>query len=195
MEEKGFVYEGKQVKYYIQGSGDKKIVLLHGYSFNSFVWEQVGLFKTLEGLGYRAFALDVPGFPRSANRFKIEEADFSNLLDRFLEEVVKGKAVLLGSSASAYLALKFAEEHANKLLALIVVGPVGLDRVNTKAIRVKTLGIWGVGDIVSNPSENSKILRLSKEAEIRTIENAGHACYLDRSEEFNRLISEFLSSL
>jgi len=189
-------YNGKEVVYYKSALGKAKcnLLLMHGYSFNSKVWEDIGLVNALNGI-CNVFALDVPGFPRSINTFSISDEEFEELLHEIISRVIKSKVVLLGSSASGYLAMKFAEKYEADLKALILVGAVRLSEEAFRNISVKILGIWGSNDKTSDPKAGAAILRSSRNAEIKVIEGAGHACYLDKPKEFNNIIMKFLKGV
>jgi len=197
MLEGSFEYKGNKVKYFSNSKTQphqKQILLLHGFSFNSKVWEEIGLIDLLEQLGYNIYALDIPGFPKSSNRFNLSEEEQVELLSQLLSKVIKKKVVILGASAGAYLSLKLAEHSSNKIEALIAVGPAQLDRINWKEISTKLFGIWGSNDTISDPREGTKIFE-SHKAKTAIINNARHACYLDKPDEFKKVVKEFLESV
>jgi len=193
MEKKSFSYKGGGVYYYHETGGNKSILLLHGYSFNSLVWDKMGLIQTLKDMNYNVFALDVPGFPKSINHFNLSDNDFAEFLNYFIKNVIGNAPVLMGSSASGYLALKFAESYSNRLRSVVVVAPVRLNSVELSRITIKILGMWGGNDNISDPKEGERLLKECRNAQVIILENAGHACYLDRPIEFNEAISNFLS--
>ena len=197
MQEKYFEFEGKRIIYFesnAKGSEKKKrILLMHGYSFNSSVWDSFGFVDFLEGIGYAPLALDIPGFPKSSNKENMQEEKILELRNLLIKNIVNGKPVLLGASASGYLALKFAEANSKSISAVIAVGPVGMDSINLAKITVPVLGIWGSEDKVSDPDSGK--CKLKSIGETAIIKGARHACYLDKPEEFKKIVSSFLSSI
>jgi len=197
MLESSFEYKGNKVKYFSNAKTqphNKQILLLHGFSFNSKVWEEIGLIDLLEQLGYNIYALDIPGFPKSSNRFNLSEEEQVELLSQLLSKVIKKNVVILGASAGAYLSLKLAEHDSNKIKALITVGAAQLDKINWKEISTNLFGIWGGNDTISDPIEGTKIFE-SHGAKTTIINNARHACYLDKPDEFKKAVKEFLESV
>jgi abhydrolase domain-containing protein 14 len=186
LEEKKIQFEGRDFVYFQEGNYEKSAVLLHGYSFESKVWEQAGITALLSSLGYSSFALDIPGFPNSRNKQKMNEEHILSLIGELVSRL--NRPVLLGASASGYLALKFAEQNSSMISAVIGVGPVRLNEIKTGLIKVPMLLIWGSLDNVSKPVK-------VKGARVEVIAGARHACYLDKPEEFKKLIADFLHSL
>ncbi|MEM0148639.1 MAG: alpha/beta hydrolase [Candidatus Micrarchaeaceae archaeon] len=196
MEEKHFKHDGFDLLYYYAPCDCRKFaVLFHGYSFESKVWEQVGLVKAMNAAGYNVIAIDVPGFPKSRNRFKIDDSDFIELLYSLIREKASASVVMLGSSASSRNAVNFAKSHSNAIKAMILVGPVYLPQDVLKTFNFKILGIWGSKDEISPPEAGAKLLKNAKNSEYKVIDGASHACYLSNPEEFNRIIVEFLASV
>ena len=192
MEKESLSYKGRAVYYYHEAGGNNSIHLMHGYSFNSLVWEKIGLIQTLKEMNYSIFALDVPGFPNSINRFALSDDEFVEFLGYFIENAVRDMPVLLGSSQSAYLALRFAESHSSRLRSVIAVAPVRLASIKPNSISVGLLGVWGSDDNTSNPEEGEKLLKKVGNAQVVILKDARHACYLDKPEEFKKAITSFL---
>lgn len=197
MESSVFRYEGRDAFYQRDNRHyGRSVLLLHGYSFNSDVWQKARLYDTLLEAGFNVFGIDVPGFPNSRSRFSLEEEDMVRFLKKFADEKIEGgELVLLGSSASCGFALKFAEYYSNALHALILVGPAGVEDTNPERIKADTLVIWGSEDRLFAKGESTSFLERIKKEKTLVIEGAGHACYLDKPKEFNNGIAEFLKKI
>jgi 4,5:9,10-diseco-3-hydroxy-5,9,17-trioxoandrosta-1(10),2-diene-4-oate hydrolase len=61
-----------------------------------------------------------------------------------------------------------------------------------RGIKNKTLIVWGGKDAIMPLEKNRRNFGLIADSEARVIENAGHIPSLERSEEFNRLVINFL---
>ena len=185
-------YKGNKIVYFkSEAAGSKKnIILLHGYSFESSVWDKINLPTALNKIGYNVYAIDEPGFPKSRNK-QISNDLFFDFLKDFITKL--GGSCLLGSSAGGYLAAKFTEEKASLVKCLILVGAVNLNEIMSLS-GVKLLGVWGSLDNISNPESASKELeRLG--GKLIIINGARHACYLDRPDDFNKIVGNFLEKL
>ena len=108
-----------QLHYREKGSG-LPLILLHGNGENGNYFEhQIAYFSR----NYRVIAVDTRGHgksPRGTAPFTISQ--FAEDLNAFLEEQKIERAVLLGFSDGANIAMRFAMKHQEKLLALILDG-------------------------------------------------------------------------
>jgi pimeloyl-ACP methyl ester carboxylesterase len=192
METRTFDYKGIKLSYHYLEGRSGTIVLMHGYSFNSTVWEEIGLVKALNDLGLSVIGLDVPGYPQSSNRLLLNEAEIVSVLEALIG-TLEGRVFLLGSSASVHIALKFAEDRSDALAGMILVAPVSVKNVALDRIGTRVIAIWGSDDDVSPPYRNEDAIRTIRGAEVVIISGAGHACYLSQPKTFIRIVSEFIN--
>jgi abhydrolase domain-containing protein 14 len=186
--------KGSKIRYLQQGSG-QAFALLHGMSFSAETWVEMGLFDEL-ARDYGVYSFDMPYGARSrSDKFDAPDRDeYAEFLKELIKSLGVDKPVLLGASISGEVTLRYLSKgYATK--AAIVAGPVGIKGLIPRLgmITVPLLAIWGEKDNIS-PPENAEILkRHVKNAEAHIIKNAGHACYLDRPEEFKTLVRDFLT--
>ena len=103
------------------------IVLLHSFGpgHDMEEWREVG-----EQLGatYRVFALDLLGWGRSDKpRMNYDDELYIQQIVDFLEDVVRERAVLVGSGLSAAYAVQVAVDHPELVRALALVVPAGVE--------------------------------------------------------------------
>jgi pimeloyl-ACP methyl ester carboxylesterase len=185
--------QGLRIRYLQKGTGIP-IVLLHGYSFYAETWVEIGLFDELAG-DYSMYSFDMPyGAKSRSDKFSAGNRDeYAEFLNNMLKTLNIKKPILIGASISGEITLRYLI-HGYSAQAATVVGPVGIKNLGTQLDRVSIplLAIWGDKDTISSPAD-SKILEAHvKNAEIRIIEGAGHACYLDKPAKFTEIVKDFL---
>lgn len=115
--------------YYQEKGKGKPFILLHGNGENgTYFNNQIEFFSDR----YRMIAVDTRGHgksPRGAAPFTIEQ--FAEDLNELMIELHISKAIILGFSDGANIAMKFALQHSDKIEALILNG----GNLNTKGIK------------------------------------------------------------
>lgn len=185
--------KGLRIRFLQKGTGIP-VILLHGYSFYAETWVEVGLFDALAG-DYNIYSFDMPyGAKSRSDKFSAENRDeYADFLNTMLNELSIETPVLIGASISGEVTLRYLIRGYNARSA-IVIGPVGIKSLSSQLgrISIPILAIWGENDTISPPAD-SKILESNvKNSEISIIDGAGHPCYLDKPETFNKLVKDFL---
>lgn len=114
--------------YQVRGEG-RPLVLLHGVGAGESSYEWRHNFAALSE-HFRVYAVDLPGFGRSARRDIAYTADIyiTALLD-FLRDVVQEPAYVVASSLSGAYAVKLAALRPELVGRLVLVCPTGLERL------------------------------------------------------------------
>ncbi len=183
---------GKCTLHYLEaGKADAPaVVLLHGMKFQAATWQQLGTLDYLATNGFRALALDCPGFGKSPAC----GASPTEVVDYFLKETECVRPVLLGPSMGGRICMEYGIAHGETLAGLILVGPVGV-RANEHRLaelRVPTLVVWGGADAIAPVADGQLLEQKVEGAELLVIEKAPHPCYLDHAETFHQGILDFL---
>lgn len=166
------------------------VLLLHGARFEAETWRGLGTLDVLAAAGYRALALDLPGFGAS-DRFPVTDAFLAALLARLgLDRVV-----LVAPSMSGQVAFPLVLDHPQRLAGFVAVAPVGIPmhRGRLAEIRVPVLAIWGSEDAVVPRDQGRELVAAVPGAQWVLLDGARHPSYLDRPEEFHHALLSFLA--
>lgn len=175
------------------------IVLLHGYAFSSRNWEDIGAFSRLNRLGYSVFAPDYPGFGQSEDipEFSIKRGDVSNsryFVRELMNALKLDRTILLGPSMGGGMAILSSSLYPERFEKLILVGPAWFSQIDVNRINLPKLFIWGENDDVA-PYQNVKgSIHPDGNTRVEIVKGAGHPVYLDRTDEFFRILENFLTS-
>ncbi len=182
-----------KIRFLNKGKG-YPIILLHGYSFNANTWDEISLIQFLSEK-YNVYAIDMPYGPKSrSDKFITENRDeYAEFLKNILLKLNIMKPILLGASISGEVVLRYLSNNYDAM-AGIVVGPVGVKLLvhRLNKINVPLLIVWGENDNIASLDDAKLLASSAKGSELYIVENAGHACYLDKPEEFKSIIMRFL---
>ena len=118
----------------IQASGPangRTAVLLHGKNFGGYYWKNT--IEALAGAGYRVVVPDQVGWGKSSK--PDVRYSFSNLAAntaRLLDTLGIPRIVLLGHSTGGMLAVRFARTYPERVAALVLEDPIGLEDYRLK---------------------------------------------------------------
>lgn len=190
------------------------ILLLHGQRYSSSTWVDLGTLEVLTAAGFRAVALDLPGYGKStAPRMDHEtDADFmmeciaSLKMHRWLIVTWPQRIVCLtGSffcccfrpvvvtpSMSGRFGIGLAVEYASNLGGWVPIAPAAATKIFPdvyESLELLTLVVWGQNDRMG--AQASKELMVIPGAEKLMLKDAGHACYLEDTEAFHAALVAF----
>ncbi|XP_069331892.1 protein ABHD14A isoform X2 [Eulemur rufifrons] len=175
-----------------------EVVLLHGKAFNSHTWEQLGTLQLLSQRGYRAVALDLPGFGNSApSKEASTEAGRAGLLEQVLRDLEVRNAVLVSPSLSGRYALPFLMRGHHQLRGFVPIAPTSTQNYTQEqfwAVKTPTLILYGELDRIL-ARESLRQLRHLPNHSVVKLRNAGHACYLHKPQDFHLVLLAFLDHL
>jgi abhydrolase domain-containing protein 14 len=198
--------DGLSIRYWTnEASRDKgTVVLFHGNAFSLDNWKSAGTLDALTKLGYAVFAIDLP-IGRGSKSQKISDPSSSEIVSwvtKIFDAVgIKTPVTIIGPSMGGGVALSFALSHPDKLNALVLVSPaVGSlaseERNKVSDLDVPVLLLWGDRDNVFPLAEYGKPLKEEfRHSKLLIISGAGHAAYLDKPQEFNEIVSDFLAEV
>ena len=87
------------------------VLLLHGASFDSGTWEELGTLQKLADAGYRAIAIDLPGFGKS----KTLRAAPNTFLAELLPKLEIGRPVVVSPSMSGRFSFPLLAVHPRRM--------------------------------------------------------------------------------
>ena len=168
------------------------VLFLHGASFSAQTWEDIGSLELLAKQGYRAIAVDIPGYGRSQ---RISVSSFGFLLE-LLNILNLKMPILVSPSMSGGYSLPFVINHGDKLSGLVAISPVGIERFQKElaGIKLPTLAIWGSNDRIVSIDQADLLVKLMPNSEKVILDNVGHACYMRATEEFHQHLLKFLGN-
>ena len=181
----------KQVHYLAAGlQSDQAVLLLHGASFSSETWRQIGTLEALASAGYHAVAVDLPGFGRSEPASASPELWLGELLEHLKIQL----PVLLAASMSGRYAMPFITSQPERIAGFVAVAPVGIPsyREHLHQIAVPVLAVWGEHDRTVSLSNAELLVKSVKRGQLVVIPNGSHAPYMSDPALFNQELIRFV---
>lgn len=188
------VVEHAHVHYTVAGAESAPVViLLHGASFSSATWQDLGTIETLVTAGYRVVSVDLPGFGHS----EPTEIPTTKWLWKFLTAVELSRPIIVSPSMSGRFSFPLATEYPNEVAAMVFIAPVGVPRylAQMSAVTCPVLIVWGQNDRLIPLEQADQLADAVSHGQKRILPDAGHAAYVEKTDEFHAALLDFLASL
>lgn len=174
------------------------VLLLHGQAFTSSTWQALGTLELLAAAGHRAVAIDLPGYGDSppAGMLGTQQGRAAFLL-YVIQQLGLHRPVLISPSMSGRFALPFLLAHSEQLAGFVPIAPVGTreySAVQYQQVQTPTLILYGDRDTGLGHQALQSLQHLPKHRVV-VLPGAGHACYMDKPEDFHRALLGFLGQL
>ncbi len=179
------------------------VVLFHGFSFSLDVWQETGVLRLLSDREYPYLAIDLPkGKASWSDKFARKNfSDYAPFLHKVLSHFVDAKKatfVFLGASMGGGFALALCIANPKPISGLVLIAPslTGISEDALGELDVPALLVWGEKDTLFPVDEYGKRLKeLLPRAKLLIIKGAKHAAYLDKPQEFQELLADFLEEI
>jgi len=192
------------------GGDDKKrktIVLFHGNSSSLDSWKKTKTLDELSAKEYRVFAIDLPAGKGSMSDkispriLKTNPEKIITVFDKLFEVLDVGDSpfAIVGHSMGGGFALAYALSRPKRVGALVLVSPSVYrlseqEKSKLSDLDIPVLLVWGDRDRVFPFDEYGKPLKEPlPNAKLLIVKQAGHGAHLEKPDEFNELLLDFLS--
>ncbi|XP_077984955.1 putative protein-lysine deacylase ABHD14B isoform X2 [Glandiceps talaboti] len=178
-----------------EGKIEGSVLLLHGALYSSHTWLELGTLHQLAKFGYRAVAVDLPGYVNS--RDVQLQGDAGDVMVDLLAKLKLIRPVVISPSISGLYGLPLVLKHSDLIRGFVPVSPVGTGNYTAEvyaATNVPTMIVYGeldkdLGDTSYEHLKNMPNIQLHK------MKNANHAAYMDLPDRFHQLLYNFLSHI
>jgi abhydrolase domain-containing protein 14 len=166
------------------------VLLLHGAAFSSATWEGLDTLNALAREGFRAVAVDLPGYGESPACGLAGAELIAALLDALGAE----QAAIVAPSLAGRHALPFAIAQPRRVRRLALVAPAGVTPLleELRGLPLRTRIWWSEGDAVIPVAHGEALAAALPEAELLRWAGATHPLYLDDPVRFHAELLAFL---
>jgi len=185
-------FNGARIHYLEAGEGPP-VLLLHGQRFSAETWRELGTLELLARQGYRAVALDLPGYGGSEPSVEPPERFLASVLPLLADSPI----AVVSPSMSGRFSFPLLVRRPGFVAGFVAVAPVGIQEnlASVRGMDLPALLIWGENDKVV-PLRAARALgeALPNSRQV-VLKGAGHPSYLDATADFHRELLLFLRAL
>ncbi len=169
------------------------VVLLHGAAFRADTWRGTGTLAALAEAGYRAVAVDLPGFGESPQA----AIDYAGWLGQLFDQLQLDRPVIVSPSMSGRLSLPLLTASPDRLSGFVAVAPVAIPEYRDRlaGVMVPVLAIWGQQDHIVPLAHADLLVAEAPQARKVVLPDAKHAAYLDDPDGFHEALLQFLAEI
>ena len=175
------------------------ILFLHGAAFTSQIWDDIGTLTLLGAMGWRAVAIDLPEYGYTRGGMVRDTALF---LDLVIQGMDMECPVLVSPSISGQYSIPFLLKHNRnihqRIRAFISIAPANTEQLlvdkRTKDILIPSFTLYGSKDETDGGSAARNMVEIPNQMAYR-ISEAGHACYVNESDQWHLLLYNLLTNL
>ncbi|GAX74228.1 hypothetical protein CEUSTIGMA_g1677.t1 [Chlamydomonas eustigma] len=186
--------------YDVPGTDVPVVVFLHGAKYTSKNWVDLGTLKLLQSNGFRTAAIDLPGYGKTRKLPYLDNNMRAEFLKTVFEFLGRGSnltsigAALVSPSMSGKWAIPFLDRYGVMLKGWVPVAPVGVMQWGGPweytHKRVQLLAVYGEQDEMKEEADD--LLKLFSTSNKVIIPDAGHACYMEKTEAFHLHLKTFI---
>ncbi|EDO47603.1 predicted protein [Nematostella vectensis] len=172
------------------------VLLLHAPQFTSAVWVNIGTFQVLSETGYRAVAIDLPGYGNSVNAsIPYLRLDILTYMVRILSSLGLKEPILVSPLRSGEYAMPLIMKYPHLIGGFVALAPTDTSKFSRdkyEELTVPTLVLLGERDHTMLGFASLDNLEHVPNKRIFLIANATQNCYVQNPVSFHRLMLMFL---
>jgi pimeloyl-ACP methyl ester carboxylesterase len=174
------------------------IVFLHGLSYTSGIWQQIGVTELLMKKRVPFLALDMPYGMKSQCQPKTRDPQKNIAYVNKAVKTVFGSAVpvMVGASIGGNMAMRYATKFPVK--ALLLVAPARAQEPDLVQVfskfKFSTTIIWGSEDNIIASEDMRTLADKLPNAKLVVYDGAGHSAYKDEPERFKHDLLELYAN-
>jgi len=132
MEEKSVNVDGNNIRYLLDGTSERDLILIHGLGASAERWEHV---IPNFAKDYRVIVPDLIGFGQSDKPLVDYTTEYlGEFIKQFLNQIDVNRVSIIGSSLGGQIAIDFTSVNPTNVDKLVLVSPSGIMKHSTPAL-------------------------------------------------------------